>query len=72
MARLYRPKESFAAPFDGVSYSFTRDTMVEEGHPILDAYPHLFEVVEAHLKAPETKKRSVEAATAAPGEKRNR
>ena len=68
MAPMYRPKHPFAAPVDGVAYSFTRDTLVEAGHPILDAYPELFEPIEAHLKAPE----GVESADAAPGKKRSR
>ena len=71
MAKIYRPKQAFSAPVDGVPWSFTRDTLVEEGHPLLEAYGDLFEEVEPHFKAPE-KKRSVESATAAPGEKRNR
>lgn len=73
MAKIYRPKQAFSAPVDGVPWSFTRETLVEEGHPLLDAYPELFEEIEAHFKAPvKTTKRSVESATAAPGEKRNR
>lgn len=73
MASIYRPKQAFSAPVDGIPWSFNRDTLVEEGHPILDAYPELFEVVEPHFKAPvKDKKRSVESATAGPGEKRNR
>ena len=71
MAAIYRPKEAFAADVDGVPTSFNRDTLVEAGHPILEAYPHLFEPIEAHYKAPvKHEKRSVEKATKAPGEKR--
>jgi hypothetical protein len=72
MGKIYRPKQPFSAPVDGVPWSFTRETLVEEGHPLLDVYEALFEEIEAHFKAPEPKKRSVESATAAPGEKRNK
>lgn len=70
MAKIYRPKESFTAPFEGVPTSFTRDTLVEEGHPLLDAFPHLFEEMAPHYPAPKHEERSVEKATKAPGEKR--
>jgi len=72
MARLYRAKEAFVAPVEGVDVTFTRDTFVEEGSAVLEAYPHLFEVIEPHFSAPADKKRSVESATAAPGEKRKK
>lgn len=67
MAKLYRPKEPFTAPYDGHDYSFSRDTLVEEGHPVLDAFGALFEEVVPEFRAP-----AVEAASAAPGEKRKR
>lgn len=73
MPKLYRPKHPFVGPVDGVPTSFTRDMLIEEGHHMLTVWPELFEEVEPHFKAPEkTSKRSVEAATAAPGEKRNK
>ena len=68
--KLYHPKQPFAAEYDGVPVSFNRETLVEEGHPVLDAWPELFEEIEAHFKAPKHEKRSVEKATKAPGEKR--
>ena len=67
MAKLYRPKEPFTAPYDGHDYSFSRDTLVEEGHLLLAGYPELFEEVVPQFRAP-----AVEAASAAPGEKRKR
>lgn len=67
MAKLYQARESFVAPVGGVDYSFTPQTLVEEGHPILTAYPELFVPVRVHFPAPE-----VEAASAAPGEKRKK
>ena len=67
MAMIYRPKEAFVAHVDGVDVTFTRDTFVEEGSVILKRYSHLFEPIETHFKAP-----AVEAASAAPGEKRKR
>ena len=67
MAKLYQARESFVAPVDGVDYSFTPQTLVEEGHPVLEAYRELFIPVRVHFPAPE-----VEAASAAPGEKRKR
>lgn len=67
MARLYQAKEAFVAPYDGVDYSFTPQTLIEEGHPLLSAYPDLFVPVRVHFPAP-----AVEAASAAPGEKRKR
>ena len=66
--QIYQPKESFVAPLDGVDVSFTPATLVEEGHPILRAYPHLFVPVHIHFRAPA----GVEAASAAPGEKRTK
>jgi hypothetical protein len=65
--RIYQPMHAFVAAVDGVDYSFTPQTLVEEGHPILRAYPELFVPVHVHLRAPD-----VEAASAAPGEKRKR
>ena len=65
--QIYQAKESFVAPVDGVDYSFTPQTLVEEGHPILRAYPELFIPVRVHFRAPD-----VEAASAAPGEKRKK
>ena len=65
--QIYQPLHSFVAAVDGVDYSFTPQTLVEEGHPILRAYPQLFTTVHIHLRAP-----AVEDASAAPGEKRKK
>jgi len=65
---IYQAKESFVASVDGVEISFTPQTLVEEGHPILRAYPHLFVPVHVHHRAPG----GVEDASAAPGAKRKK
>lgn len=45
---------------------FVKDqTRVREGHPVLIQFPHMFREADAHYEWPE-----VEAATAAPGERR--
>jgi hypothetical protein len=60
---VFVPNDSFSADVDGVAMSFVKDhTRVREGHPVLAKYPHLFEPMYVHY--------DVEAATAAPGEKR--
>ncbi|HSE44694.1 MAG TPA: hypothetical protein VLA89_05130 [Gemmatimonadales bacterium] len=65
--QIYQPNQSFVAAVDGVEYSFTPQTLVEEGHPILRAYPELFQEVHIHLRAPQ-----VEDASASPGETRKK
>jgi len=59
---VYAPIEAFVASVDGIDEPFTTQTLVREGHPILDEYGHLFRKV--HVKY------DVEAATAGPGETR--
>ena len=66
--QIYQPNQSFVAVVDGVEFSFTPQTLVEEGHPILRAYPQMFVPMHIHLRAPD----GVEAASAAPGEKRKK
>ena len=67
--QIYQPREAFVAPLDGVEVSFTPQTLVEEGHPILLAYPQLFVPVHIHHRASDS---GVETASAAPGEKRTK
>lgn len=59
---IFVPKEPFTAQVDGTDMAFTPQTLVREGHPILEKYPHLFEPVRVHY--------DVEQATSSPGEKR--
>lgn len=60
---IFVPTDSFTAKVDGVDVLFRKgETRVREGHQILDDYPDLFEPIRAHY--------DVEAATAAPGERR--
>lgn len=55
--------ESFSKSYAGSDHHFTAgQTRVRSGHPILRGVEHLFKPVEAHYE--------VEAATAAPGERR--
>lgn len=55
--------DSFSRRFEGADHSFQKDvTRVRAGHPILKGIEHLFKPIEAHYE--------VEAASAAPGEKR--
>lgn len=61
---IYAPKEPFVANIDGQDISFTPQTLVREGHRILDLHPNLFEPVRVAF--------DVEQATAKPGEKRAR
>ena len=68
---LYTPKETFHGPnHEGVPMTFQVDhTIVEEGHRILEMYPHLFKRVHVHYPADRSVD-VVEQATAAPGEVR--
>lgn len=61
--KLYVANESFWYDEDGVE-KLAREgkTRVREGHALLERFPHLFDELDAHHE--------VEAATAAPGEKR--
>lgn len=60
---IFVPTDSFTARVDGVDVLFRKgETRVREGHPVLEEYAHLFEPIRAHY--------DVEAATAAPGERR--
>lgn len=68
MTDVYVCIESAAFEYEGnmvvVNKGFTR---VRAGHPILDAYPDLFEPITVHYDV----ERRVEQATAGPGEKRS-
>ena len=61
---VYVPIEGFIANIDGTDVNFTQHTYVREGHPILDKFPHMFRPVRVQY--------DVEAATADPGEMRDR
>lgn len=62
---LYVARESFATKLDGIDVSIVAgNTIVREGHELLERFPDYFELVEAHYE--------VESMTAAPGEKRKR
>ncbi len=62
---VYVATENFLADVDGVPQTFRRGvTRVREGHPILKGREHYFRL------ADESVHYEVEAATAAPGEKR--
>lgn len=62
---VYVPTDSFVAELDGVEVTFREgETTVDEDHPILAKYPHLFK--------PQPVRYTVEQATAAPGERRVR
>ena len=55
--------ESFSHRFEGADHAFVLGvTRVRSGHPILRGIEHLFKPIEPHYE--------VEAASAAPGEKR--
>lgn len=61
----YTPKETFWRDYQGVPERFTHNvTFIEEGHELLTMWPEMFEPVKARYRA------DVEAATAAPGERR--
>lgn len=49
--------------YDGVEYTFNRNTLIHEDHPIRRKYPELFQLCRLNYT-------DVEQATAAPGEKR--
>lgn len=59
---VYAPTDGFVCEIDGSPVNFTPNTLVREGHWILDKYPHLFRPVRVQY--------DVEAATQAPGETR--
>ena len=61
--RLLVAADTFTADFEGVPHTFIEDqTRVREGHPILKGIEHLFKPIKAHYE--------IEAASAAPGERR--
>jgi len=61
---IYAPREPFIANVDGQEIVFTAQTLVREGHRVLELYPDAFEPVRIAY--------DVEQATAAPGERRAR
>ncbi len=64
---VYIAKESFAAEIDGVPVVVRKGvTRVRAGHPLLAGREQMFEPADAHADF------DVEAATAAPGERRAR
>ncbi len=62
--RLYIAVESFQA--DGYRTIKKDVTRVREGHPLLNQFPQMFRLADAHYEWP------VEQATAAPGETRRK
>lgn len=63
--RIFIAVESFSCRHEGADHSFVKDqSRVREGHPVLVGREHLFKVIEPSFGY------EVEAASAAPGEKR--
>lgn len=66
MATL-RVKSAFACSYHGVEEVFAVDRLVDSSDPVVKGREHLFETVEVTA----SRQSGVEAATAAPGEKRS-
>ena len=61
---IYAAKEPFMANVDGELQRHGPNTLVREGHRVLELYPEMFEPARVQF--------DVEQATAAPGERRER